>query len=191
MWQKRVSRRRRIKASARKWSIGWIGFSLMLCSVPAIAQSSVLAEIPHTDKTLLQVSESALAKPITTPSGVELSVERKGELVRFTATHEGVLTRSNWYQTTRSKPWVVFETRSSKFFEVDNRVLVTLSNPEQLEVVADEIDAIKAKQYPGLGYSILWLQSDQDPIGTVKRLQADQRVERAELQLKRPQMFPL
>lgn len=128
---------------------------------------------------------------MTTESGVVLGVERLGELIRFTATDNGLVTRSQWYQAARGRPPVVFGTVDRKFYELDNRIRVKLANPELLEAIANDLSAVRAKRYPGLGYSVLWLSHDQDPLETFKQLLTDQRIEHAELQLKRPLMIPL
>ncbi|MCY3859607.1 MAG: hypothetical protein OXG25_11945 [Gammaproteobacteria bacterium] len=165
--------------------------ALGIFSLQTFGQARALDSIPHVGQTLLAVSEAALVAPVTTASGAVLSVERRGDLIRFSATHEEVISRSQWYQTTRRIPPVVFGTADRKFHELDNRILVKLVHPERLETIAEELSAVRAKHYPGLGYSVLWLRRDQDPIGTVELLRSDQRIQKAEVQLKRPLMFPL
>lgn len=170
----------------------WLnGVLLCLVVAPALAQIQPLNKITHADQALIQVTETALTEPVTTESGTVLRVERLGELIRFTATDSRTVTHSQWYDVTRREPHVVFGTTDKRFHEVDNRVLVKLDNPERLSVIAEEVDAVRAKRYPGLGYSILWLRPGQNPISTVKQLQSDHRIKHAELQLKRPLMLPL
>ena len=167
------------------------GVLLYLSVAPAGAQTQKLNEISHLDQALLQVSESELAEPFKTELGVVLQAERLGDFVRFTAKLDSVVTRSQWYDVTRRNPPVVYGTADKRFHEVDSRVLVKLINPERLETIAKDVNAIRSKQYPGLGYSILWLRSEESPIDVVKKLQSDQRVKHAEIQLKRPLMIPL
>ena len=165
--------------------------ALCLCSFYSYPQTTKLDEIPHVGQVLLEVSEATLEKPVTTESGAVLRVERLGGLVRFTATHDGLVTRSQWYQAAQGRPPVVFGTADRKFHELENRILVKLIDPEGLDAIKQELNAVRAKRYRGLGYSVLWLRRNQDPIEVFKRLQSDQRIEHAELQLKRPIMIPL
>lgn len=191
MWRKQASRLN-LRVSCVRIVGAWLcGVALCIAEISYFAQTQRLNEIPQPGQTLLQISETALADPVTTKFGTVLSVERRGKLVRFTATREGVVTRSQWYQGIQAKSKVVFGTTDGKFHEVDSRVVVKLNDPERLEAIAEEIRAIRAKRYPGLGYSVLWLGSGQDPIETVKQLQSDQRVKHAVLQFKRPLMIPL
>ncbi|MCY4094410.1 MAG: hypothetical protein OXG05_04705 [Gammaproteobacteria bacterium] len=175
----------------RRSSVWLCCASFSLFTFHTVAQTQKLDSIPHVDQSLLEVSEGALVAPVTTASGAVLSVERLGDLIRFSATREGVTTRSQWYQSRRRIPAVVFGTADGKFHELDNRILVRLVNPDQLEGIASELKTVRAKRYPGLGYSVFWLRLDQDPIETVKRLRSDRRIKQAEVQLKRPLMFPL
>ena len=160
-------------------------------SVAATAQTQSLNNVAHRGELLLEVSEAALTEPVTTETDVLLRAERLGGFVRFTATRNGVVSRSRWYQKSLERPHFVFGIEDSRFHEVDNRVLVKLSDPQRLDTIAAEIGAIRAKRYPGLGYSVLWLRSSHNPVETVRRLQSDQRVKQAELQFKRPLMMPL
>lgn len=191
MWRKRASRFN--GWVPRNSYVGaWLcTFSLCFLTVTAFAQTQKLNQVSNLGQKLLEVTVAALENPITTESGAVLRVERLHDLVRFTATEDGVVTRSQWYQGTGERPQVVFGTADRKFHEVDDRVLVELINPERLESIAEEVRAVRAKHYPGLGYSVLWLRPSQNPIEIVKRLRSDQRVNHAEVQLKRPLMIPL
>lgn len=170
----------------------WLFCVLLLLAVaPIVAQTQKLTEISHSEQTFLLLSDSELEEPYTTESGAVLRVERYGDLLRFTATRGSVITRSQWFDATRSRPHLVFGTGDNRFHEVDNRVLVKLIDPGRLEAIATEVNAVRAKRYPGLGYSVLWFSPRHSPIDAVKQLQSDQRVKHAELQLKRPLMIPL
>lgn len=191
MWRKQASQLNHRVPDVGHVTAWLCGVLLCFFVVPAFAQIRTLDEIPHDEQSLLRVTETALAEPVTTESGAVLRVERLGDLVRFTATNEKVVTHSQWYDVTRSKPHVVYGTSDKRFHEVDNRVLVKLDHPEYLKEIAKEVDAARAKRYAGLGYSVLWLRLGQNPIDVVKQLQSDQRIKQAELQLKRPLMIPL
>ena len=191
MWRKRASRFNR-RVARHRYVRAWLcGVTSCFLAVTAFTQTQKLHEIPYIGQKLLEVTVTALENPVKTDSGAVLRVERQGEFVRFTVTEDGVVTRSQWYQGTREKPHVVFGTADRRFHEVDNRVLVELINPKQLESIAEEVRAVRAKHYSSLGYSIVWLRPGQNPIEAVKRLQSDERVKHAELQLKRPLMIPL
>lgn len=191
MWRKRASRLSRPVPRQRYAGALLCSVSLCFLTVPAFTQTQKLNEIPYLGQALLEVTVAALDKPIRTESGAVLRVERLGNLVRFTATEDGVITRSQWYQRTRERPHVVFGTADHRFHEVDNRVVVKLTAPERLESIAEDVKAIRAKHYQGLGYSVLWLRPEQSPIDVVKQLRSDRRVKHAELQLRRPLMIPL
>ncbi len=191
MSQKRVSRHR-ILTSDTSLSVG--RQLAMLCCViaPGLnAQSIPLVEVLQADQTLVQVSDTALAQPVTIATGATLSVERFGEAIRYVASTGETQVRSNWYGSTRNRPWVVYGTRDHQFHELANRVLIQVDESKLLAEIAQDVGATRAKRYAGLGYSILWLPADHDPIGVVKRLQADSRVQRAEMQFKPSRQFPL
>ena len=164
---------------------------LCLTSISAFAQAQTLASIQHRDQALLQMSEATLVEPFTTESNAVLRVERLGELHRFIASKDGKVTRSQWLRGKPSDPHVVYKSADHTFDELDNRVVATLKNPTALKALAQSTKAIRAKHSPGLGYSVFWLRPGDDPIQVVKQLRADEQVERAEVQFKRPLMIPL
>ena len=190
MWLKLASQPRFLDFQPGILSAWLCGVLLFVAVAPVEAQTQKLTEIYHPNQALLSLSVTELAKPYTTESGAVLRVDHLGDLLRFTATRGSVVTHSNWYDVSRSPPQVVFGTADNRFHEVDNRVLVKLIEPKRLEAIAKEFNAVRAKRYPSLGYSVLWLRPSHNPIDVVKRLQADRRVEHAELQLKRPLAIP-
>ncbi len=162
-----------------------------ILSAELSAQLESLVEIRQMDETFLQLSADKLNEPVKTPSGTELRVEYHGKHVRYVATHSDHTVYSNWHLLTPTQPVVVFSARDKKFHKVTNRVLIRVSDVKALNQIAKDTNAIRSKFYEGLGYSILWLSADRDPVRIAKRLQNDSRVESAEIQFERPRYFPM
>ena len=190
MWRKPASPRNSRNSDRRYVMKRWVACGLGLIAALTYGQASDPLTIEHEDTTMLQVFEDVAADVSITPLGTELRLERFENAFRFTATHDRVTTRSSWFQTGQDEPWVVYSSTDHRFHEVDNRVKLKLNDSAQLDAIASEVKAADHEHYQGLGYAVLWLAPEQNPVQVVKQLRKDPRVQQADIEFKRPIKFP-
>ena len=156
----------------------------------ALAQEAGLLSIQQDEQSLLIMPRISEESQLQSSGGTQFSIEIRDKIFRYKAVSGDSIVYSNWMGATRDLPWLAYLPASGKFQEVTNRVVVTLKDGGQLDVIAKELNALRFKHYDLMGYSVLWFDKNQNPAQVVSQLKSDERVASAKLQFSERRRFP-
>ena len=159
--------------------------------IEGVAQHLELEQVQQSSDTLLLMPDHDVGVLPVVRDNLQISVERHGSTFRYRAAKGNLVSHSNWFGKSRAKSWVAYSTSEERFYEIDNQLVLKLADPTELESIAEEIGAVRAKHYPLLGHSIIWFRNSDNPFALVTKLTDDSRVKDAQLRFKPKKQYAL
>ena len=162
-----------------------------------VATAAAVQAAPEPDGVLVVASgeNEILAMPTTAPHvaepvlGVTVEVSIEDGFRTYRASHEG---RTYTVRSLIDGPprRFAFDPRARRFTELAPLVRVRLKEADRLPDVAAAAGALRHWNYPALGWAFLRLPDHVNPAAVVHRLADNRLVERAEVQLAKPEIMP-
>lgn len=159
--------------------------------IPARAQVAALrTTLVEDDVVVVLPSADAEFTGASSTQGIDVSVSEVGGLVTYQATVGG-RTFTAHADATASPRWIGFSPERQRFEEIARTVRVELANHSNLDSLVLELGAIRGKSFSALGFALIELDRQTNPVDAMERLAVDPRVTEATLQFVQPASGPM
>ena len=139
---------------------------------------------------------------VLTPFGAQefAASSMAGEVAIRVSTNDGLRTYRAWYQgriytayedASRPATRLAFDPAARRFQRISQTVRVELHDSDSIDSLVRDHGALYGKAYPELGFGLIRLGPDADPVRVVELLDVDARVRDAHLHFEREPMRPM
>ena len=159
--------------------------------VPAGAQVATFRTTLVEDEAVVVFSSAdAEFTAASSMQGMDFSVSESGGLVTYQATMGG-RTYTAHADATALPRWFAFSPARLRFEEISPTVRVELVNDSSLDSLVLELGAIQGKSFPTLGFALIELDGQTNPVDALERLAVDPRVSEASLRFEQAASRPM
>ena len=160
-------------------AFGWTGIS---------AQESNVKHFIQEGEKFVALSTEALPEGVSLDKDVVFSVETFGRLKRITAKGKDVEAHSSWTEDS-VESWVVYSETHERFQELENRLKLKDNNSKALKQFLKSNPDFRYKEYPAMGYAVLWFPKDENPVELANELTELSEVQDVQLEFKKTKHF--
>ncbi len=166
-------------------------FSGVAVVIPTGAQElAIRATLVDDDPVLVFPSAKAALSGVSSMEGVDISISEAGGVLSYRATI-GDRTYTAHSDATGLPRWFAFSPARQRFEAISPTVRVELVDNSSLDPLIIELGAMHGKAYPALGFALIHLDRETNPVDVIDRLAADPRVIEASLQFEQAMSRPI